>query len=66
MSILKPRLYRISDVMTMLNISRATVYRLVDAGRLTKMSLGHRTSRITAESVDALLAPHTGQTRDDN
>jgi len=47
--------------MTMLNVSRATVYRLVDAGRLTKISLGYRTSRITAESVDALLATHTGE-----
>ncbi|WP_433695336.1 helix-turn-helix transcriptional regulator [Paraburkholderia phenoliruptrix] len=45
----------------MLNVSRATVYRLVDAGRLTKIKLGHRMSRITADSVDALLATHAGQ-----
>ncbi|CAD6548847.1 hypothetical protein LMG28727_04899 [Paraburkholderia kirstenboschensis] len=66
MSNATPRLYRITDVMTLLNVSRATVYRLVDAGRLTKISLGYRTSRITAESVDALLAPHTGQASNGN
>ncbi|WP_409076943.1 helix-turn-helix transcriptional regulator [Paraburkholderia sp. FT54] len=50
------KLYRITDVMRLLSVSRATVYRLVDAGKLTKIKIGRRASRVTAESIDALLA----------
>jgi len=48
-----PKLYRISEVMTQLRISRATVYRMVAAGKLRLVKIGASGSRITAESVEA-------------
>ncbi|MFL9918844.1 helix-turn-helix domain-containing protein [Paraburkholderia fungorum] len=60
------KLYRITDVMRLLSVSRSTVTRLVDAGRLTKIKLGHKCSRITAESVDALLTKSVGQAHHGN
>ncbi|WP_260858715.1 helix-turn-helix transcriptional regulator [Paraburkholderia sp. BCC1885] len=42
--------------MKQLSVSRATIYRLVHADRLRMIKLDRKCSRITAESVDALLA----------
>ncbi|MGF6994623.1 helix-turn-helix domain-containing protein [Paraburkholderia sp. GAS32] len=50
-----PKLYRISDVMEQLSVSRATLYRLVSTGKLRLVKVGSA-SRITAESIDALVA----------
>ncbi|RQT43151.1 DNA-binding protein [Burkholderia cepacia] len=49
------KLYKVRYVMSLLSISKTTVYRLVDAGKLCLVKLGTRSSYITAESVDALL-----------
>lgn len=50
-----PKLYRISDVTVQLSVSRATLYRLVSTGKLRLVKVGSA-SRITAESIDALVA----------
>ncbi|WP_320338759.1 helix-turn-helix transcriptional regulator [Burkholderia seminalis] len=51
-----PKLYRISEVMQQLSVSRATIYRMVDAGKLKLVKVGTQGSRITAESIDALIS----------
>ena len=56
MGIAVPKLYRISDVMVQLSVSRATIYRMVDAGKLRLVKVGKQGSRITAESIEAVLA----------
>ncbi|MBU9221048.1 helix-turn-helix domain-containing protein [Pseudomonas aeruginosa] len=50
------KLYKVHEVTRLLSISRSTVYRLVCAGKLRLVKIGARSSFITAESVDALLA----------
>jgi predicted site-specific integrase-resolvase len=50
-----PLLYKISSVMDLLQISHATVYRLVASGELELIKLSTRASRITSESVSNLL-----------
>ncbi|TAM07213.1 MAG: DNA-binding protein [Paraburkholderia sp.] len=56
-----PKLYRISEVMQQLSVSRATIYRMVAAGKLRLVKVGTQGSRITAESIDALLSPDASQ-----
>jgi excisionase family DNA binding protein len=51
----EPKLYRISAVMVQLSVSRATIYRMVAAGKLRLVKIGERSSGITAESINALL-----------
>jgi predicted site-specific integrase-resolvase len=53
-----PLLYKISSVMDLLQISHATVYRLVASGELKLVKLSTRASRITSESVSNLLGRH--------
>lgn len=50
------KLYKVHEVMWLLSISRSTVYRLVRAGKLRLVKIGVRSSFITAENIDALLA----------
>jgi predicted DNA-binding transcriptional regulator AlpA len=50
-----PLLYKISSVMDLLQVSHATVYRLVASGELRLVKLSTRASRITSESVTDLL-----------
>ncbi|MBC8642096.1 helix-turn-helix domain-containing protein [Caballeronia sp. EK] len=50
-----PKLYRISAVMAQLGVSRATIYRMVAAGKLRLVKIGERSSGITAESIDQLI-----------
>lgn len=54
-----PKLYRISAVMAQLGVSRATVYRMAEAGKLCLVKIGERSPRITAESIDKLIAAST-------
>jgi hypothetical protein len=42
-----PCLYRIGDVMALLQVSHATIYRMVAKGELELVKLSSRTSRIT-------------------
>jgi predicted site-specific integrase-resolvase len=57
----QPMLYRISSVMALLEISHATVYRMVGRGELELVRLSVRSSRITSDSVAKVVAG--GQTR---
>ncbi|OXJ20771.1 AlpA family transcriptional regulator [Burkholderia sp. AU6039] len=62
MSSAVPKLYRISDVMVQLSVSRATIYRMVAAGKLRLVKVGTQGSRITAESIDAVLSRNSSET----
>ncbi|MCR4464824.1 helix-turn-helix domain-containing protein [Burkholderia sp. SCN-KJ] len=50
------KLYKVREVMRQLSISKTTVYRLVDAGKLRLVKIGTHLSFITAESFDAFFA----------
>jgi predicted DNA-binding transcriptional regulator AlpA len=49
-------LYRISSVMALLEVSHATVYRMIGRGELELVRLSARSSRITSESVAKVVA----------
>ena len=51
-----PMLYKITSVMELLEISHATVYRMVASGQLELVKLSARSSRITSASVARILA----------
>ena len=50
-----PKLYRIAHVGELLEISNATIYRMIARGELDVVRLSLRSSRITAESVARIL-----------
>lgn len=54
-----PLLYKISSVMALLEISHATVYRMVANGELELVKLSPRASRITSASVARVLEDRT-------
>lgn len=49
-------LYQINRTAERLDVSRATIYRLVRAGHLKLVRVGARSSRITEESLTTFLA----------
>jgi predicted DNA-binding transcriptional regulator AlpA len=51
-----PMLYRISSVMILLEVSHATIYRMVGRGELELVRLSARSSRITSDSVAKVVA----------
>jgi excisionase family DNA binding protein len=51
-----PKLHRIHAVMQQLGVSRMTVYRLVNQGKLKLVKIRERSSGITAASLDAFAA----------
>lgn len=50
-----PKLYRIAHVGELLEISNATIYRMIARGELDVVRLSLRSSRITSESVARVL-----------
>jgi excisionase family DNA binding protein len=52
------RLLRVDEVARILNVSRWTVYRWVEAGRLGGTRLGAGSLRIFSDSVAALIDSH--------
>jgi len=54
-----PMLYKITSVMALLEISHATVYRMVANGELELIKLSPRASRITSASVARVIATRT-------
>lgn len=48
-------LYRIPTAEAKLEVSRSTIYRLVNDGELVLIKVGKRASRITAASLHALI-----------
>ena len=59
---LSRRLYSPKEVEHLLGVSHATLYRLINSGRLTALKLDGKTC-ITSESVDGLIAslPKVGE-----
>ena len=51
-----PTLYRIASVMAMLEVSHATIYRMVERKELELVKISARSSRITAKSLARFLA----------
>jgi excisionase family DNA binding protein len=47
-------LYRVTEVMAMLNVSRPTIYRMIARKQLRLVKIG-AASRITAESVKSVV-----------
>jgi excisionase family DNA binding protein len=52
--VVEHQLYKITTVMKMLDVCRATVYRLIERGQLEKVKIGTAT-RITGASVERLI-----------
>ena len=50
-----PLLLTVKDVQRLIRISRPTIYKMIDDGRLMRKKIG-RATRITRESVLAMLA----------
>jgi excisionase family DNA binding protein len=50
-----PKLHRINDVAAALGVSRNTVYRFAREGKLVRVQIGENSSRITDESIKALV-----------
>ena len=55
------RLLTADEVSRLLCVSRRTVHRLANAGRLERIRLGYRTARYTPTSVEALMSPENEQ-----
>jgi excisionase family DNA binding protein len=58
---IKPELFTIAEVCRILAIGQTTIYKLIARGELTAIKIGNKTrsargTRITAKSVEALLA----------
>lgn len=49
------RVHRIQQVATALNLSRATIYRLIEAGELHRVKISSRAAGITSESLESFL-----------
>jgi excisionase family DNA binding protein len=48
-------LLTVPEACRMLRCSRATLYKLRNAGRIDMLKLGHRTTRVTKQSIDRLM-----------
>lgn len=55
-----PLAYQINHAAAKLDVSRATIYRLVKDKHLTLVKVGKRASRITAQSIHDYLASRCG------
>ena len=53
-SVTKPRLFKIQDVCSVLNMSRSMVYRLTTSGELHAVRIG-KSVRITEEAIETYL-----------
>jgi len=52
-------IYRINVAEAKLGVSRSTIYRLAKDGELVLIKIGKRSSGITVESVEAMIARNT-------
>lgn len=55
-----PLAYQINRAAEKLDVSRSTIYRLVNDKHLTLVKVGKRASRITAQSIHDYLASRAG------
>lgn len=53
---MEPLLYKISSAMAKLEVSRATIYRMVERGELDLIKISVGASRITSASVARLIS----------
>lgn len=50
------KLYKVSTAMAMLDVCRATIYRMIGRGELERVDIGQRATRITAASIERVIA----------
>ena len=52
------QLLRVTEAAAVLNVSRWTVYRWVEEGKLSATKIGKQSLRVMGNSVDKLIAEH--------
>ena len=52
------QLLRVNEAAAVLNVSRWTVYRWVEEGKLSATKIGKQSLRVMGNSVDKLIAEH--------
>ena len=52
------QLLRVNEAAAVLNVSRWTVYRWVEEGKLSATKIGKQSLRVTGNSVDKLISEH--------
>ena len=52
------QLLRVNEAAVVLNVSRWTVYRWVEEGKLSGTKIGKQTLRVIKNSVDKLISEH--------
>jgi len=50
------KLYKVSTAMEMLDVCRATIYRMGARGELEIVKIGQRATRVTAQSIERAIA----------
>ncbi|QJE00658.1 helix-turn-helix domain-containing protein [Massilia forsythiae] len=53
---MEPTLYKVSTAMKMLDVCRATIYRMFARGELERVNIGQRATRVTAASIERAIA----------
>lgn len=48
---MEPTLYKVTSAMKMLDVCRATIYRMATRGELDMVKISERATRVTAESI---------------
>jgi excisionase family DNA binding protein len=56
----QPLVYTIEEAAALLRVHRATVFRLVQAGKLERVYVGRRSARITRESLERFVREQLG------
>lgn len=56
--ILNKQLLRVNEAAAVLNVSRWTVYRWVEEGKLSATKIGKQSLRVLGNSVDKLISEH--------
>ena len=51
-----PKLYTVAEVMKILGVSKPTIYRMFDNGRLKKIKVNENTTRISSTDLEKLLS----------
>jgi excisionase family DNA binding protein len=49
-------LYKVSNAMKLLDVCRATIYRMASRGELELVKIGQRATRVTADSIERAIA----------
>jgi len=57
----EPLVYTVEEAAAMLRVHRATIFRLVRAGKLERVYIGRRSARITRESLERFVREQLGE-----